>query len=205
MENLNENTNNDFKTEKSKKSHKFLIMNLVYIILILALAGGGVYGYFYLTEAYEVQYTEAYSLAVAEQESVYAAAKKQYDEAYTHLLEEEADWKASLEKKQMELNLANEELAEIYAQRQKDIDDENNRWNALSAEEQEAELICRDYNAMVSELRSTNPEYAQLYVEYAAYLTRDIFNLSREEALAYTELYAKKRDIEQTYRELQLY
>lgn len=184
---------------EEKKSHKFLIMNIIYIVLILALAGGGIYGYFYITESYEAQYAEAYNKAVAAQKSIYDSAKSKYDTAYAKLLAEEADWKNSLETKQNELNAANDELSAIYAERQAEIDAENARWNALSPEEQEAEKACCKYNDMVSELRATNPEYAKLYVEYATYLTNGIFTLSREEALAYTELYDKKTAIEQEY------
>lgn len=196
---MDNGTNPVVSAAQPKKKHTVLILNLVYIFIILALIGGGIYGYFYLTDAYETRYTEAYNTAVAKQEAIYNAAKKQYDEAYAFVLSEEADWKQQLEEKQAELNSTNKELEDIYAARQAEIDAENARWNALSVEEQNAELACYDYNDMVSKLRSTDPEYAKLYVEYAAYLTKDIFNLGREEALAYTKLYSRKAEIEQNY------
>jgi len=206
MENITEDTKEvPANTKQPKKNHSFLIMNIIYIVLILAMAGGGIYGYLYLTESYEQQYTEAYNKAVSEQKALFDSAKKQYEDAYALLLTEEADWKTGLSEKQNELNSLNEELSAIYAARQAEIDAEEARWNALSPEEQEAERKCSDYNEMVSELRATNPEYAQIYVEYANYLSRDIFSLSREEALAYTELYDRKTAIEQAYRELKLY
>lgn len=200
MENITEDTKEvPANTKQPKKNHSFLIMNIIYIVLILAMAGGGVYGYLYLTESYEQQYTEAYNKAVSEQKAVYDSARKQYDEAYDKLLKEESDWKVQLEEKQNELNASNAELQAIYDARQAENTAEATRIASLSKEELEAELTCYKYNEMVSELRATDPEYAKIYVEYSKYLLRNLFALSREEAKAYTELYDRKNAIEEAY------
>lgn len=185
--------------ENTEKKSKTYILHIVYLLIIALIIGGGVYGYFYITKQYETEYQAAYNEALSKQVAEYESSKAKYEKAYDIILKEEADWQKELENKQAELNRINEELTDIYTKRQAEIDAENARFNALSLEEQQAELTCYAYNEMVATLRATNSEYAALYVEFSNYLLKDIYNLGREESLAYTELYQKKAEIEKAY------
>lgn len=170
-----------------KKWH--IIYGIVIVVLLLAMAGGGFYMHY------------SYKKATAESIAKYEKSTAEFDEAYARVIAEEENWQINLSELQTKLNDAYSELDDIYAARQKEIDDEEARWNALTKEQQDAELKCAEYNDMVSMLRETNEEYAQIYVEYAAYVGTDIFNLGKEEALAYTELYERKCEIEKEYME----
>lgn len=141
----------------------------------------------------------AFRNAVALQKAEYEASKALYDKAYEEVIGAQDNWKQELSDKQNALNKAYAELEEIYAQRQAEIDAEEARWNALSEAEKEAEQKCNLYNEMVSYLRANNSEYAKIYVEYSRYLDKNIFEIGSAEALAYTELYEKKINIEKQY------
>lgn len=179
--------------EDKKKTSK--VTHIIYITVIVLLLGAAIGGYFYLNSVYEERYTEA----VSEQKKIYTDATIEYEDALNHILKEEEDWKKELSDKQDELNKAYEKVSEVYAERQAEIDAEKNRWDALSEAEKEAEMKAIEYNKMVSFLRSTNEEYANLYVEYSKYLGEDVFNLGKEEILLYTELYNRKTEIEKDY------
>lgn len=168
-----------------KKIHKTYRVILV-IVAVLVVAGIIILNF-------------AFKNAVSLQKAEYEASKAAYDKAYNEIITAQEDWKKELSDKQDALNKAYEELEAIYAERQAEIDAEEARWNALTKEEQDAETSCNSYNEMVSHLRANNTDYAELYVDYAKYLDKNIFELGKEEALAYTELYEKKIRIEKQY------
>jgi len=168
-----------------KKIHKTYRVILV-IVAVLVVAGIIILNF-------------AFKNAVSLQKAEYEASKAAYDKAYNEIITAQEDWKKELSDKQEALNKAYEELEAIYAERQAEIDAEEARWNALTKEEQDAETSCNSYNEMVSYLRANNTDYAEIYVDYAKYLDKNIFELGKEEALAYTELYEKKIRIEKQY------
>lgn len=159
-------------------------------IIVLMLIGAAVGAYIISNE-----YKEAVSL----QNAAYENAKTSYDTAHAEFLEEQKVWEQELKDKQEELNTAYAKLQAIYDERQAKKDAEEARWNALSEEEKQAELDCYAYNDMVSYLRENDEEYKKLYVEYSKYLSKDLYNLGKEESLVYNDLYIKKTSIEQAY------
>lgn len=185
----------EIKPEKQKSPTKK--WHIIYLVIIGVLVLGGVAGFLVLNKVYDDRYRDA----VAEQKEAYETSKAQYDSAYREVLQEEAGWKQTLETTQAALNEANTELQGIYDERQAAIDAETARWNAMSADEQAAEKRADEYNEMVSYLRANNSEYAELYVLYAQYLDKDIFNLGKEEALTYTQLHNRMIEIENAYRD----
>lgn len=184
------------KKEKIKKEKKPVAMKTWHIIygsvitvLLLGIIGLGVFT--------RISYVNA----VADTKADYIEAKENFDEAYELVTSEQDAWENELREKQEELNAVNAELQAIYDERQAELDAESARWNALSQEEKDAEEIGYAYNEMVAYLRANNPEYAEIYVKYAQYLDKDVFNLGKEDSLAYTELYRRKCEIEQAYLE----
>lgn len=177
------------ETVTKKSGNKKLHIIYISVITVL-LIGIGVGTYFVST---------AYKDAVADSKAAYETAKADYDKAHARILDEEKTWKTELSDTQKDLKTVTDELALIYATRDAERMGEELRWNALSDEEKLAETMCNKYNEMVSELRKSNKEYAQLYVQYSLYLNQDIFNLDKASLLQYTDLYNRKMQIEKEY------
>ncbi len=181
--------------EEQKVTQKRPLVHIIYCIVLVLVIAGGVTAVLFIRADYEKKYKKA----VAEQQAEYEAAEAKYETALANLLTEEAQWKQEVADMQEQVNDAFAQTEAVYAERQAKIDAETARWNALTPEEQKAELIAKAYNEMILALRAENEEYRSLYVTYSEYLTVDIFSLGAEEALAYTELHARKIEIEQAY------
>lgn len=139
--------------------------------------------------------------AVSETKLAYDEARAAYEVAHYDIVSNQKKWEAQLQSKQDEVNKANEEMQALYDERQAEWDAEETRWNALTPNEQRAEQACRAYNEMVSNLRASNSEYAEIYVALSDYLFDDIFNIGKDKAEEYARLYSRKKEIEQEYLE----
>lgn len=174
--------------ENKEKNWQLIYKSIIGILSLIIIAGS-----IYLITSYKKD--------VARVKDEYINSRIEYDNAHARILEEEIAWEEELIKTHNEAISLSEELSDIYKEREAEKLAEEERWNSLSKEEQDAEQKCIAYNEMVSYLRANNTEYANLYTQYATYLDQDIFNLDDEALLNYTDLYRKKASIEKKYME----
>ena len=168
-------------TEANKRIHTTYIAIITALIMTMVMAGIGV--------------ESGFDRRVNESREAYNEARAQYETECESLRQEQVYW----QRIEGDYNAMAEELTAIYAERQAEIDAEAERVASLTPGEQAAEAAIREYNTMVNSLRASNPEYAELYVAYAGYISQDIFNLSKAELETYTALYMRKVEIESAY------
>ena len=179
------------------KNKIFIILTCVLGVACVGLVGFGLW--------YDSTFFESTKKEVKEMNAY-------YEETYNNLL---ADYntlvaeKESTDKELSQLKADFEVVSTNLENAEKTISDyeteieakklaEEERWNSLTEEEQNAETELKEYSAMVNELIATNEEYAEIHTYIIENLGND--NMTQKQRKEFIKQYKRKLEIEEEYQ-----